>query len=93
MMFLMRTTLTIEDDLAGILRQKARTLDLPFKAVVNSALRKGLANEMEESRPPVVVRPHDFGSSRGIDLDRLNQLSDELEVEDYMRKAGQDAAS
>jgi hypothetical protein len=40
-----------------------------------------------------MVKPHDFGSSRGMDLDRLNQLSDELEVEDYLRKAGRDAAS
>ncbi|MEX1049000.1 MAG: hypothetical protein WED15_05705 [Akkermansiaceae bacterium] len=89
----MRTTLTIEDDLAGLLRQKARELDKPFKAVVNSALRKGLAAEMEEVCQTVVVRPHDFGDSRGLDADRLNQLADELEVEDYLRKAGRDVAS
>ena len=89
----MRTTLTIEDDLAGILRQKARKLDQPFKAVVNSALRKGLADEMEESGPQVTVKPHDFGASRGIDFDRLNQLCDALEVEDYLRKDARDAAS
>jgi hypothetical protein len=89
----MRTTLTIEDDLAGVLRQKARELDQPFKAVLNSALRKGLADEIGGKPHQVMVKPHDFGSSRGMDLDRLNQLSDELEVEDYLRKAGRDAAS
>ena len=88
-----RTTSTIKDDLAGILRQKARTLDMPFKEVVNSALRKGLAVEMEASPQRVVVKPHDFGASRGIDPDRMNQLSDELEVKDYLRKAGRNAAS
>jgi hypothetical protein len=89
----MRTTLTIEDDLAGILRRKARELDQPFKAVINSALRKGLAGEIEESRHPVVVRPHDFGTHPGLDPDRLNQLADELEVEDYLRKSARDATS
>jgi len=89
----MRTTLTIDDDLAGILRRRARELDRPFKVVINAALRKGLADELESSRQPVVVRPHDFGASRGLDFDRLNQLVDELEVEDYLRKAAQDAAS
>lgn len=89
----MRTTLTIEDDLAGILRQKARKLDQPFKAVVNAALRKGLADEMEESGPQVKVKPHDFGASREFDFDRMNRLCDELEVGDYLRKNARDAAS
>ena len=89
----MRTTLTLEDDLAGILQRKARELDLPFKTVVNQALRKGLADDLAETRPVVVVRPHDFGGCRGLDLDRLNQLADELQVEDYLRKAAADVAS
>jgi hypothetical protein len=89
----MRTTLTIDDDLAGILRRRARELDKPFKELVNTALRKGLARSEEAPPHTVVVRPHDFGASPGIDLDRLNQLTDELEVEDYLRKALKDAAA
>ena len=85
--------MTIEDDIAGILRRRARELDKPFKELVNSALRKGLAEEFEAGRPAVVVRPHDFGSARGIDMDRLNQLADELEVGDFLRKAAKDADS
>ncbi len=36
----MRTTLTIDDDLAGILQRKARELDKHFKELANAALRK-----------------------------------------------------
>gem|GEM_PF-272304 len=84
---IMRTTLTIEDDLAGILRRKSRELGMPFKEVVNMALRKGLSENPIHVSHQVVVRPHDFGHSPGIDLDRLNQLVDELEVGDFLRKA------
>ncbi len=86
-----RTTLTIDDDLAGILRRKARELDKPFKELVNAALRKGLSENLPERPHRVVVRPHDFGVPKaGVDMDRLNQLVDELEVEEYLRKAARD---
>lgn len=71
----MRTTLTIDDDLARLLRRRARELGLPFKDVVNQALRAGLG---EEARPPRRMTPktipHAFGFRPGIDLDKLNQL-------------------
>jgi hypothetical protein len=89
----MRTTLTIDDDLAGILRRKSRELDKPFKELVNAALRKGLAENLEAKENTVVVRPHDFGVSPGLDLDRLNQLVDELEVEDHLKKASNNGSS
>ncbi len=89
-----RTTLTIDDDLAGILKRRARELDKPFKEIVNMALRKGLTESTSEPQPQVVVRPHDFGASRpGLDLDRLNQLVDELEVEDYLKDEAKDDSS
>src|SRR5664279_3089603 len=91
MMLSMRTTLTIDDDLAGILQRRARELDKPFKELVNTALRKGLAENLTEKQHKVVVRPHDFGSLKaGLDMDRMNQLVDELEVEEYLRKAAKD---
>jgi hypothetical protein len=90
MLCVMRTTLTIDDDVAGILQRRARELGKPFKEVVNSALRKGLFENLKGPTSAVVVRPHDFGDGPGIDLDRLNQLADELEVEDYQRRAAKD---
>jgi hypothetical protein len=87
----MRTTLTIDDDLAGILQRRSREMGKSFKEIVNMALRKGLAEESVSKANKVVVRPHDFGRTLGgVDPDRLNQLADELEVEEYLRKAARD---
>ncbi len=83
----MRTTLTIDDDLAGILQKRARELGQPFKKVLNAVLRKGLADEVAVTPHRIVkTRPHDFGTLPGIDWDRLNQLVDELEVEAFAAK-------
>jgi hypothetical protein len=87
----MRTTLTIDDDLAGLLHRQARELGKPFRELVNDTLRKGLSENLTKKGPEVTVRPHDFGAVRaGLDLDRLNQFADELAVEDYLRKAAKD---
>jgi hypothetical protein len=88
----MRTTLTIDDDIAGLLKQRARELGLPFKAVVNRTLRAGLGEEARPRKRAVPkVTPHSFGFRPGIDLDKLNQLVDELEAESYA--AGLEAQS
>jgi hypothetical protein len=78
----MRTTLTIDDDLAGLLQRRAQELGLPFKEVVNRVLRQGLAEVARSPRSSrVKTRPHSFGFKPGIDLDRLNHLADQLETE------------
>ena len=77
----MRTTLTLDDDLAALLRRRATTLGVPFKVMVNRALRAGLSREMEPHAIEVPSTiPHSFGFRPGLDLDRLNQLADELEA-------------
>jgi hypothetical protein len=80
----MRTTLTIDDDLAGLLKRRARELGLPFKDVVNRTLRAGLGKEAAP-RPHAAPKtiPHAFGFRPGFDLDKLNQFADELESEAY----------
>ena len=80
----MRTTLTIDDDLAGLLKRRARELGLPFKDVVNRTLRAGLGEQAKPRRgaAPKTI-PHGFGFRPGIDLDKLTQLVDELEAEGY----------
>ena len=80
--------MTIDDDLAGLLQRKACALGKPFRELVNDTLRKGLSETLTKKGNAIKVRPHDFGASRpGLDMDRLNQFSDELLVEDYLRKA------
>ncbi len=76
-----RTTLTLEPDVAERLRQETRRTGRPLKAVVNEALRRGLGAARKPPRPPrFAVEPHAFGVRPGFDLDRMNQLVDELET-------------
>jgi hypothetical protein len=84
----MRTTLTIDDDLAGLLKRRARELGVPFKVAVNRTIRAGLGETAKARRgaAPKTI-PHSFGFRPGIDLDKLGQLADELEAEDYTASA------
>jgi hypothetical protein len=92
----MRTTLTIDDDVAGLLQRMAGTQGHSFKEVVNETLRKGLeagGHPDMSPRVPFKVRARALGLKPGFDADRMNQLVDELEVEDFVRKAGRDDSS
>ena len=82
----MRTTLTLDDDLAEALKERAKLLDVPFKQVVNDTLRRGLAPKAPEERPVFRVRPHHGGFRPGIGPLKLNQLNDQLEVEDFLEE-------
>ena len=88
----MRTTLTIDDDLAGILKKRAGQRGHSFKEVVNDVLRAGIAagGAPGPKRKPIKVIARSLGLKPGYDPDKLNQLVDELEVEDYLRKAAKD---
>ncbi len=87
MMIFMRTTLTIDDDLAAILQSKAAQRGVAFKQVVNTFLRAGLgATEGSlPKRKPVKVTGRALGMRPGYDPDKMNQLVDELEAEEHLR--------
>ncbi len=82
----MRTTLTLDDDLAGLLKQRARELGVPFKEAVNRTIRAGLGEAAPRRHPTPKTIPHSFGFRPGVDLDKLGQLVDEMEAEDYAAK-------
>lgn len=86
----MRTTLTLEDDLARRLKEVARSTDRNFKDVVNDAIRKGLSvgDAAPAGLEPFVVRPQACGFRTGIDPTKLNQLYDDLEMEDLRGDSG-----
>ena len=85
----MRTTLTLDRDVAERLRSEMRRTGKSLKATVNEALRLGLRLRGKPPRAPrFEVQPHSFGFKPGVDLDRMNQLVDELEVEETARKLG-----
>jgi len=86
----MRTTLTLDTDIAERIQQEMRRTGKGLKAVVNEALRLGLAQKGKPARPSrFTVKPQSFGFKPGIDLDRLNQLVDELEATEAARKLQQ----
>ena len=84
----MRTTLTIDDDLAEALKDLSRQRASSFKAVLNDVLRRGLsAGEMPElSAEPFRVASAARGFRPGIDPMRLNQLADELETDRFLTR-------
>jgi hypothetical protein len=82
----MRATLILDDDVAALLREEVERSGLPFKQVVNQAIRLGLRGTTTGDREPYRTRPYPFHFKTGIDLDRLNQLVDELEVEALREK-------
>jgi hypothetical protein len=79
----MRTTLTLDDDLADKLQRLARERRLPFRRVVNDLLRRALSGQGMRPRraEPVVVQTFRSAFRPGVDPMKLNQLIDELEAQ------------
>jgi len=82
----MRTTLTIDPDVAQQIRHRMMQKNLPLKRVVNEALRAGLAASDKSKKVRFVVEPHSCKFKAGVDMDKLNQLTDELEAEEFVKK-------
>ena len=80
----MRTTLTLDDDVADFLEAQSRLQDRPFEQIVNEVLRRGMAPASREPEPPRFrVVPNHGGLVPGVDPLRLDQLDDQLEAEDF----------
>lgn len=79
----MRTTLTLEEDVAAALKETAYRTGRSFKAAVNDTLRAGLASTEAPPRPRRYrIKPASLGGVLpGIDLDKALQLADSLELE------------
>jgi len=88
----MRTTLTLDEDLARALRKLAHARGSSFKAVVNEVLRRGLMAGEKSCAPrePFRVASARRGFRPGVDPLKLNQLVDELEVERFVGQGGRD---
>ena len=84
----MRTTLTLDPDVALKLKRKMAEQKMTLKDAVNQALRVGLAAKDAPARVPFKVIPFDLGFLPGIDQDKLGQLDDRLESERIARQLG-----
>ena len=82
----MRTTLTLDSDVARLIEEEAHRQRKPIKQIVNAALRRGLLPP-DLPREPYRVRPHrtslgpshGVGPSSGMPSQNLNELADRLE--------------
>lgn len=84
-MRLVRTTVTLDEDVAAALQAVARERGLSFKEALNTAVRSGLSRPGEE-RSPYRVPARALGLRPGIDLDQALQLAGKLEDEETVHK-------
>jgi hypothetical protein len=81
----MRTTLTLDPDVAAKLKEEARRQGISFKEAVNSNLRRGLATG-KPAAATYRVEPRPMRAKPGLDLDQARHLADRLEDEEVLRK-------
>ena len=80
-----RTTLTLDSDVARLIDEAVHRERRPMKQVVNDALRRALTPEIQRER--VTLSPHDSAIRAGFDVAKLNQLADELDDEAILEVA------
>jgi plasmid stability protein len=77
----MRTTLTLDEDVAAKLKAEAARSGRSFKETVNETLRRGLATRpRRRDRRPFRVVTRDLGRlHRGLSLDNVGELLEQVE--------------
>ena len=76
----MRTTLSIDDDVASLLDQEIRRSGESFKGTVNRLLRLGLmAAHHPRSRERFVVKPRRIVLPAGLNYDKTEEILESLE--------------
>ena len=77
----MRTTLTLDDDVAARLQAEARRTGKPFKTVVNEHLRLGLAQRRQlRAAPDLELDAVDLGGPQpGLGYDNVAELLESIE--------------
>lgn len=87
----MRTTLTLDDDVAAMLRHLQKEQGTSFKQVVNDALRRG-AESMSEKKKPREWKQYTFPVRSGPftvpidDISAVEEMLDEEQYGDLLRK-------
>lgn len=76
----MRTTLSLDDDVARLIDDAVHRERRPMKQIVNDALRRALAPSPSR-REPYRLTPHESSVRPGFDTTGFNRLADELEDE------------
>ncbi len=77
----MRTTLSLDSDVARRLQQELAFGKASFKQIVNESLRQGLG--LSKPRGRYRVEPHSSAYQPGVDRGKLNQVVDELAADSF----------
>ena len=77
----MRTTLTLDDDVAAKLKAEARRAGRSFREIVNDALRRGLASQrVTAQRRSFKITARDLGDLKpGLSLDNVAELIERVD--------------
>ena len=67
----MRTTLTIDDDVAAMLEQLRKKRGAVLERLINEALRRGF---LEMARSPIRTRSVDLGRVRIASIDNIGEV-------------------
>jgi hypothetical protein len=80
----MRTTLTLDPDVAAKAKRGAAKLGKPFKTIINSALRVGLEEVLKpKAAKPFKIQPIPMGLKKGYSYDNIGELLEQLEGPHY----------
>lgn len=80
----MRTTITLDDDVLQQAKAAAAKSRLPFRHIINEALRAGL--QLTSASPacvPYHTEPHSLGLKAGHNLDNIQELLAQIDGEDF----------
>lgn len=82
----MRTTVTLDPDVAAKLRSLARERGVSFKEALNGVLRRGLQTGAAGSKRPYRLPSKRLELRAGVDLEHALRLAGELEDAETIRK-------
>lgn len=75
----MRTTLTLDNDVAAKLREEMKRSGKSFKETVNSVLRSGLNVPKKRKLESFMVNPKELRPRITVDYDNIGELLEQIE--------------
>ncbi len=82
----MRTTVTLDPDVAAKLKQAVRERGISFKEALNSSVRRGLERGGSKPRRYRLPPAQRLEAKPGVNLDKALQLAGEMEDAEIIRK-------
>ena len=75
----MRTTLTLDPDVANLVEKHRQASNQSLKETVNDLLRLGLIAAAKPAARPFVVKPRALGLLPGMSYDNIGELIEQIE--------------